>query len=343
LGGTGKAKLVWESIRAGRDPWTDPGVTEKARGILGRDFKRYPEISASSDSGDSRTVKLLMMLEDGMEVEAVVIPNEGRPSAASKVPPRTTLCVSSQVGCNRGCIFCATGRMGFIRQLSAFEILAQVALALRVVEERGLPPLHNVVFMGMGEPLNNMANVREAVNVITDDNCFRFAKGCVTVSSVGPSPTIIKAAGDLPAMLAWSVHAAEDPERAALVPSTAHTMVELRDAFITALQTRSKSMSVFMVAVTLMEGLNDSPAHAAALVKLLQPFQEAEIKLVVNLIPYNSIGDESLSRTSKDKIGTFQRNIREAGFACFARITRGDDDAAACGQLATKSRKAVKA
>jgi len=125
LGGTGKAKMVWESLRAGRDPWTDPAITEKARGILARDFRRFPQLSASTDSDASGTVKLLVNLEDGMEVEAVVIPNDGRPTAASPVPPRTTLCVSSQVGCNRGCIFCATGRMGFIRQLSAFEILAQ--------------------------------------------------------------------------------------------------------------------------------------------------------------------------------------------------------------------------
>jgi len=181
LGGTGKAKLVWASIRAGRDPWTDETVTEKARKKLKENFQEIPRVSHVTRASCG-TIKLLIAMQDGMEIESVVIPHEGRPTAASVVEPRTTLCVSSQVGCNRACSFCATGKMGFIRQLTSHEILSQVYIALRCIKEENLPPLHNIVFMGMGEPLNNFVNVKKACEVLTDQNCFQMAKNRVTVS-----------------------------------------------------------------------------------------------------------------------------------------------------------------
>lgn len=221
LDGTGKAKLVWAALRAGRDPWTDESVTPKARALLAHQFDPLPTEAARTVASDG-TVKLLVSLRDGLQIESVVIPFAGRPTAPKPVEPRTTVCVSSQVGCSRGCVFCATGKMGLIRNLSAEEIVAQVALAQRVIAERGMPKLHNVVFMGMGEPLNNPAAVRRAVLLLTDQECFQLARTRVSVSTVGPSPAAIVAAAGLPGMLAWSVHAADDAKRRQLVPTTTH-------------------------------------------------------------------------------------------------------------------------
>jgi adenine C2-methylase RlmN of 23S rRNA A2503 and tRNA A37 len=208
----------------------------------------------------------------------------------------TTLCVSSQVGCARGCAFCATGAMGLVRCLSAEEILAQCFHGRRVAGECGLPPLNNVVFMGMGEPLNNPVAVGAAVERLTHDNLgFGFSKTRVTVSTVAPSPEAIlrhaaywysrsggggddgddgrttglganeRASSDqkqqqeeeeegkgclADAMLAWSVHAADDATRKLLVPTTRHSMVELREAFRAALASRpSKTLRTLMIEV----------------------------------------------------------------------------------------------
>ncbi|EKX36319.1 hypothetical protein GUITHDRAFT_90026 [Guillardia theta CCMP2712] len=344
LGGTGKAKLVWASIRAGRDPWTDETVTEKARKKLKENFQEIPRVSHVTRASCG-TIKLLIAMQDGMEIESVVIPHEGRPTAASVVEPRTTLCVSSQVGCNRACSFCATGKMGFIRQLTSHEILSQVYIALRCIKEENLPPLHNIVFMGMGEPLNNFVN---ACEVLTDQNCFQMAKNRVTVSSVGPSPAVIRAAAGIPAMLAWSVHAADDTTRSKLVPTTANTMVELRD----------QGERMTSVAVTLIDGINDSVEQADQLMKLLTPLLEqgpalmpaesllrfhvlAGLKVCVDLIPYNDIGTEDCTPPADVHLQVPAAH-HERGFACFVRVTRGDDQSAACGQLATSSKSSRK-
>jgi 23S rRNA (adenine2503-C2)-methyltransferase len=349
LGGSGRAKLVWKSILSHQNPFEDPNIHDNTRSQLYHKFEPLPEIATKVTAADL-TTKLLVRLRDGMEIESVIIPHDSRPTAqkslTGQTAPRSTLCVSSQVGCNRACVFCATGKMGFIRQLSAHEILAQVHLARQVIEEDGLPPLHNVVFMGMGEPLNNVQHVKRAVQVIADSNCFNVGPSRITVSSVGPSPAVIRACKDMPAMLAWSVHAADEETRRRLVPTTAHSMEELRDAYLQVLESRTKHKSSFMVAVTLIEGVNDSEAHARDLCRLLQPFQHSDKckGVVVDLIPYNDIGfgfdgEPNFLRTNQDKIRRFQNEVRKAGHACFVRVTRGDDTAAACGQLATKSTK----
>eukprot|EP00291_Cryptomonas_curvata_P004531 CAMPEP_0172187774 /NCGR_PEP_ID=MMETSP1050-20130122/21531_1 /TAXON_ID=233186 /ORGANISM="Cryptomonas curvata, Strain CCAP979/52" /LENGTH=177 /DNA_ID=CAMNT_0012862147 /DNA_START=143 /DNA_END=672 /DNA_ORIENTATION=+ len=137
LGGTGRAKMVWTCLRQGIDPCsTEHGVdSSKTKLLLSTCFEGLPTISKQTVASCG-TTKLLLDLKDGLQVETVVIPHDGRPTAAGIVEPRSTLCVSSQVGCNRACDFCATGKMGFVRQLSAHEILAQVFLALRTVRER---------------------------------------------------------------------------------------------------------------------------------------------------------------------------------------------------------------
>lgn len=276
LGGSGRARLVWKSILAGQNPFDDENIHSNTRDQLLERFEPLPTVVETVRSPDL-TTKMLVRMRDGMEIEAVIIPHDSRPtsqkSLTGQTSARSTLCVSSQVGCNRACVFCATGKMGFIRQLSAHEILAQVFLARNIIASDELPPLHNIVFMGMGEPLNNLKHVSKAANVIADNKCFNLGSSRVTVSSVGPSPAVIRAAGELPALLAWSVHAADEDTRQKLVPTTAFSMVELRDAYLAALEGRSKQRSSFMVAVTLIDGVNDSVQHARELCHLLRPFQ----------------------------------------------------------------------
>src|SRR5262249_42588434 len=144
---------------------------------------------------------------------------------------RSTVCVSSQVGCARGCAFCLTATMGLVRSLGAGEIVAQVVLAARRIREAGLPPLRNVVYMGMGEPLDNLEAVAQSLRVLTDPYGLGLAPRHISVSTVGTSPRAIWEARHLGAHLAWSVHAADDGLRRRLVPTTRHPMSALRDAF----------------------------------------------------------------------------------------------------------------
>lgn len=226
LGGTGKAKMVWESIRAGKSPFdNEDGVTVKARELLNSEsFLGFPAVTMESVSGDS-TTKLLIDLHDGLQVESVVIPNIGRQSSAGPVEARTTLCVSSQVGCNRACDFCATGKMGFIRQLSTHEILSQVFHGLRVVQEKGLPRINNIVFMGMGEPLNNPLNVMKAVDMLTDDRCFGFARSKV----IRPGPIPCKDPSDI--RRAATRGAAAPPDSLRATPTSSSSRARKRLAF----------------------------------------------------------------------------------------------------------------
>ena len=182
--------------------------------------------------------------------------------------------------------------------------------------------------------------------VMADNNCYNLGSSRVTISSVGPSPAAIRAAAQMPALLAWSVHAADEQVRQKLVPTTAHSMEQLRDAYLAALESRSKQRSSFMVAVTLIDGVNDSLLHAEQLIQLLRPFQTSEKckGVMVDLIPYNDIGfgfpgQDNFQQSPDDTINAFQLAIRAAGFPCFVRVTRGEDSAAACGQLATSSVK----
>jgi len=181
------------------------------------------------------------------------------------------------------------------------------------------------------------------VRILTDDNCFQISPSKVTVSSVGPNPDLIHTTKDIRAMLAWSVHAADDALRRQLVPTTKHPMTLLRDTYKEVLLSRTRGMSVFMVAVTLINGVNDAEKHARELVELLLPLREAGIKLCVDLIPYNDIGDVAGSikfeRAQPDRVNAFQKVVRSYGLTCFVRVTRGDDEAAACGQLVTTAGK----
>lgn len=360
MGGRGRALLAWDCYANGIDPalfFADPvdlgedtvetlkGLFASSRrgqrlgkGALERLSSLYNSYTPSrveggvatlshiSQSRDS-TTKLLLRLSDGLEVETVIIPWTGG---------RSTLCVSSQVGCRQGCTFCATGRMGKLRSLNADEILAQLFFARKICRQKNLPPVTNVVFMGMGEPADNKDAVIRATDIMTTRELFQLSASKVTVSTVAPTPDSFLQFAHAHCVLAWSVHAANDELRRQLVPTTKHAMTELRQGLIDTLLIRPHNFRTTMLEVALISGINDSEKEADELVDFAQVIidEVPGCKLVVNLIPFNDIGQNRYTKPSMEAVSVFQKRLREFGLVAHIRTTRGDDESAACGQLA---------
>jgi|UPI000581A796 23S rRNA (adenine2503-C2)-methyltransferase len=365
MGGRGRALLAWDCYANGIDPalfFADPvdlgedtvetlkGLFASSRrgqrlgkGALERLSSLYNSYTPSrveggvatlshiSQSRDS-TTKLLLRLSDGLEVETVIIPWTGG---------RSTLCVSSQVGCRQGCTFCATGRMGKLRSLNADEILAQLFFARKICRQKNLPPVTNVVFMGMGEPADNKDAVIRATDIMTTRELFQLSASKVTVSTVAPTPDSFLQFAHAHCVLAWSVHAANDELRRQLVPTTKHAMTELRQGLIDTLLIRPHNFRTTMLEVALISGINDSEKEADELVDFAQVIidEVPGCKLVVNLIPFNDIGQNRYTKPSMEAVSVFQKRLREFGLVAHIRTTRGDDESAACGQLATNKQK----
>jgi 23S rRNA (adenine2503-C2)-methyltransferase len=397
MGGRGRALLAWDCYANGIDPalfFADPvdlgedtvetlkGLFASSRrgqrlgkGALERLSSLYNSYTPSrveggvatlshiSQSRDS-TTKLLLRLSDGLEVETVIIPWTGG---------RSTLCVSSQVGCRQGkvddtvpplfivhrcvwrrpqfrfynyffvpgCTFCATGRMGKLRSLNADEILAQLFFARKICRQKNLPPVTNVVFMGMGEPADNKDAVIRATDIMTTRELFQLSASKVTVSTVAPTPDSFLQFAHAHCVLAWSVHAANDELRRQLVPTTKHAMTELRQGLIDTLLIRPHNFRTTMLEVALVSGINDSEKEADELVDFAQVIidEVPGCKLVVNLIPFNDIGQNRYTKPSMEAVSVFQKRLREFGLVAHIRTTRGDDESAACGQLATNKQK----
>lgn len=285
-------------------------------------------VSQSSD----KTTKLLLRLADGLEIETVIIPWRGT---------RSTLCMSTQVGCRQGCTFCATGRMGLQRSLSSDEILAQMFFAKKICRLYHLPDVTNVVFMGMGEAADNVDAVTQAARILTTRELFQLSATKVTVSTVAPSPDSFRQLSAAPAVLAWSVHAVRDDLRKLLVPTTRYPMTELRQGLIDALCDKPKHLRSAMLEVALMENVNDSLREAAELADFCRVIMDSvpDVKLVVNLIPYNPTGHARFRTPSATTVQAFQRHLWSEGVYAHVRTTRGDEKSAACGQLATKKKK----
>lgn len=283
-----------------------------------------PSINTRIDSGDGLTRKLLLRLEDGQEVETVVMGFTGRHTA----------CLSTQAGCAMGCVFCATGQMGFVRHLRAGEIVGQALHAQRLLQSMGEKGLRNLVMMGMGEPLHNYDAVMRALEIITDDRGINLGPSRVSVSTVGVVPGILRMAEEgCPYNLAVSLHAATDEERSALVPSNRRwPLAELMAACRTYIEKTGRRV---FFGWTLIEGKNDSVEHAQRVARLLQGLDAH-----VNLIPLNpTLGFEGRT-TAEAAVDVFQSVLQEAGFPCTVRQRRGIDVAAGCGQLrAAKAQK----
>jgi len=280
-----------------------------------------PQIATSQLASDD-TRKWMLSLEQAQRIETVFIPETSR----------GTLCISSQVGCALDCSFCATGKQGFNRNLSAAEIVGQVWLANR---ELGYHPdrdriITNVVFMGMGEPLANYRNVVRALRILTDDFGFGLSRRRVTVSTSGIVPLIDKLGRDCNVALAVSLHAPTDDLRNELVPiNRKHPIDQLLDAcWKYAAEYYGRFITFEYV---MLDGVNDQPSHAHRLAGLLRGKPGK-----VNLIPFNPFPGTPYGRSSRAAIETFREILLQKGVRTTIRKTRGDDIDAACGQLAGK-------
>jgi 23S rRNA (adenine2503-C2)-methyltransferase len=267
------------------------------------------KVAAELVSADG-SVKLLVELSDGARVECVSIP-EGR---------RTTLCVSTQAGCARACAFCATGRAGFRRNLSAGEIVEQAVIARR----RG--PVTNVVFMGQGEPLDNYENVRRAVGLLTSPLGFGIGARHVTVSTVGVVPGVIRLGEDrVRAGLTVSLSAPDDALRARLAPVAKRWPLE---ELLEAVQSwRRATRRDPTIAYVILGGVNDSSDHARRLGAIAR-----RIGAKVNLVPFNPA--RGFNPPAADAVNRFHAVLLGLGIVVLVRKPRGSDIAAACGQLA---------
>ena len=259
------------------------------------------------------TVKWLLELPDGQRVETVFIPEERR----------TTLCVSSQVGCALDCAFCATARQGFNRNLSTGEIIAQVRHA---VQRLGKAP-SNVVLMGMGEPLANFDAVVRATEIMRDDLAYMLSKYRVTLSTSGIVPNIYRLAESSDISLAVSLHAPDNALRDELVPiNRKYPLEELIPACRAYLRGDSRRRITWEY--VMLDGVNDSIAHAKALIRLLEGTPSK-----LNLIPFNPFPGSGFATSPPERVDAFRQRLQRSGLVTTVRKTRGDEIAAACGQL----------
>ncbi len=277
-----------------------------------------PEIGLETASGDGLTRKLLLRMADGSSIETVVM----------GYPGRFTACLSTQVGCAMGCVFCATGQGGFTRHLTVGEIVSQVIIARSRLKAQGFSGLRNLVMMGMGEPFHNYEAVMSALEIITDARGINIGPSKVTVSTVGIVPGIVRMADEgLPYNLAISLHAATDESRGALLPINQRW--PLRDLVSACRYYNAKTGRRLFFAWTLIEGQNDTPEDAQAVIDLLRGLDAH-----VNLIPLNPTDGYAHGPSGNRTVNTFQALLRSAGFPSTVRQRRGIDVAAGCGQLA---------
>jgi 23S rRNA (adenine2503-C2)-methyltransferase len=262
------------------------------------------------------TRKWLLKVDERNAVEAVFIPETNR----------GTLCVSSQAGCVLDCAFCSTGKQGFNRNLSTAEIVGQLWLANRLLE--GERPVSNVVMMGMGEPLLNLDNVIPALRVMLDDNAYGLSRRRVTVSTSGVVPEMDRLRDECPVALAVSLHAPNDELRDRLVPiNRKYPLRELLAACNRYLEKAPRDFITFEY--VMLDGVNDTDGNAHELVRLA-----SRVRCKFNLIPFNPFPASEFGRSGADRIRRFAEILQRAGLTVTTRKTRGDEIAAACGQLA---------
>ena len=279
---------------------------------------RPPNVVLDKGSTDG-THKWLLGMDTSNAIEAVFIPDKGR----------GTLCVSSQVGCGLNCQFCSTATQGFNRNLSTAEIIGQVWTASKHLGNKTHMhrKLTNVVMMGMGEPLLNFERVVPAMSLMRDDLAFGLANRRVTLSTAGLVPMIDELSAKSDVSLAVSLHAPNDALRDELVPlNKKYPLHELIAACQRYVANRPRASITFEY--TLMDGINDHPDHAKALLKILR-----KVPSKLNLIPFNPFPGTRYKRSSSEAIERFQRIIQAGGELAMIRKTRGDDIDAACGQL----------
>ncbi|MEN9834911.1 MAG: hypothetical protein RL011_1104 [Pseudomonadota bacterium] len=317
------------------EPWADPTLPRGLAAHL-RAYGRLelPTIKKALRSGYDQSVKFLLELSDGREIEAVLMPEKAR----------LTLCLSSQVGCAQACVFCHTGRMGLTRQLSAGEIVGQLLLAQRWLADNTdwlqavrLAPetrISNVVFMGMGEPLDNVDAVNQAVTIMTDPYGLALGLAHISVSTAGHLDGIRELYAAHPkARLALSVHSAFDSKRSRIMPINrrwplAEVVAWLREHL-------GADGPPVMFQYTMIAGVNDSDEDSEALAALT-----VGLNAKINLIPLNDVATSRLAAPDPGRIQAFRDHLHRRGIRVMVRYSKGQDIAAACGQLVAIESKA---
>ncbi len=309
-----------------------PGITDfsemtdlakKFRVILSENARIFsftdPIIQRSKDG----CVKFGFPLEDSKIIESVLIPE----------PDRNTLCVSSQVGCAMNCSFCLTATMGFLRNLTPSEIVNQVVAVGEFLRNEpkgkliGPDRVTNIVFMGMGEPLNNLDNLIKSISILTEQRGLDMTSRRITVSTCGIVPRMERLGLETDVNLAISLHAVNETCRDLLMPvNNRYSLKELLEACRTYPMAKRKRI---MFEYILLKDINDSDEDARELAKILR-----EIPCKINLLPYNESPGIPYKSPSRNRVYAFQKIVRDGGYSVFIRSSRGDDISAACGQLA---------
>lgn len=302
------------------DPSCFTNLSTSIRNILAGEFRwELPKIESQLASQDG-SQKLLLQTRDGLLFEMVLMLYDNR----------ITLCMSSQVGCRMGCTFCQTGKMGFKRNLSTGEILSQLIWANQLLKkDPELKKVSNIVFMGMGEPLDNYEAVIAACRVLIDPQGAGLSSSRVTISTSGLVPEIIRLGQELPLRLAISLHNASEEKRSKIMPiNRKYSLAELKNAL---LQYPASKRHGITFEYVMIHGENDSIADAKKLVHFLHG-----LKAKVNLIPFNHFPGVSMQRSEEESIRNFQLYLSDRSIPAPIRYSRGQDVSGGCGQLAAK-------
>ena len=320
-----RAKQIWRWLyaRGVLDAAAMTDLPSDLRDELARRQRGAADPESVQNSADGSTTKALIPLHDGEMVETVLIRHDPHDGASQTA--RRTICLSTQAGCAMGCVFCATGRQGFRRQLTAAEVMRQALLARSWAREEESQISH-VVFMGMGEPLANYDVVSRALDRLSDPDGFALSPRRITVSTVGLVPQIRRLGRDHPQVnLAISLHAPDEALRKRLVPVPSASVAELVSAAGEHARRTGRRVTFEYV---LLAGENDSPAHARRLAERLRG-----LRCQVNLIPLNPSSGVFGRRPGRRATLGFQRVLADAGIRATVRVEKGLDIAAACGQL----------
>lgn len=282
---------------------------------------KAPEVAVEQRSADG-TIKWAMQVGD-QQVETVYIPEADR----------ATLCISSQVGCALACTFCSTAQQGFNRNLTVSEIIGQVWRASKIIGNfgvTGVRPITNVVMMGMGEPLLNVANVVPAMEIMLDDFAYGLSKRRVTLSTSGVVPALDNLSKMIDVALAISLHAPNDELRDEIVPlNKKYNIKTLIDSVNRYLSVSNANHGKVTIEYVMLDHINDHVEHAHQLAEVLK-----NTPCKINLIPWNPFPEAPYAKSSNTRIDRFQKTLMEYGLTVIVRKTRGDDIDAACGQLA---------
>lgn len=306
-------------------------LSKDIRAALSENFQiKRPEIVTRQISEDG-TRKYLLKIGGGHEVEAVFIPETDR----------GTLCISSQIGCTLTCSFCHTGTQKLVRNLTPSEIVGQIIVARDDLEEWGKPPgdrrmISNIVLMGMGEPLYNTDNVRDAMKIAMDGDGIALSRRRITLSTSGVVPEIVRAGEEIGCMLAISFHATTNEVRDKLVPINKRWKI---DALLEACRNwpRLSNSERITFEYVMLKGVNDTDEDARRLVELIKG-----IPAKINLIPFNPWPGAPYERSSNNRIRAFAQIVNDAGYASPVRTPRGEDIMAACGQLKSATERGRK-